>query len=105
MNIKFSNNDLKELYLNGMSEGFSGIPKSVLDSFMRALSMAESASELDDILNPPPFKGLLQKDGSIMLLLCNGWTMNFFLTITGNGENKISVVSLNSAQDKEVNHE
>lgn len=105
MNINFSSNDLKELYLNGMSEGFSGIPKIVLDSFMRALSMAESASELDDILNPPPFKGLLQKDGSIMLLLCNGWTMNFFLTITGNGENKISVVSLNSAQDKEVNHE
>lgn len=105
MNIDFSSNDLKELYLNGMSEGFSGIPKNVLDSFMRALSMAESASELDDILNPPPFKGLLQKDGSIMLLLCNGWTMNFFLTITGNGENKISVVSLNSAQDKEVNHE
>lgn len=105
MNIKFSSDDLKELYINGMSEGFAGIPKSVLDSFMRALSMAESASVIDDIMNPPPFKGMLQKDGSITLLLCNGWTMNFFLTISGNNENKISVVSLNPAQDKEVAHE
>ena len=105
MNIEFSSGGLKELYINGMAKGFAGIPKSVLDSFMLALSMAESASAVDDILNPPPFKGMLQKDGSITLLLCSGWTMNFFLTISGSNGNKKSVVSLNPAQDKEVAHE
>ncbi len=96
MTIEFCDKDLQELYCKGTSEKFLGISKDVLESFLIALTIAGSASVIEDVLNPPPFKGLLQKDGSITVLLCNGWELNFFLKISDN-ENKISVVSLISA--------
>lgn len=96
MSIEFRDKNLQELYCKGVSEKFLGIPNNVLNSFFSTLTIAGSASVMEDILNPPPLKCVPQKDGSITVLLCDGWELNFFLKISDN-ENKISVVSLISA--------
>ncbi len=99
MSIEFRDKNLQELYCKGTSEKFLGIPSNVLRLFFSALTIAGSASVMEDVLNPPPLKCVPQKDGSITVLLCDGWELNFFLKISDN-ENEISVVSLISAHKK-----
>lgn len=99
MSIEFCDKNLEELYNKGYSKGFLEISKKTLRAFMIALSMAESAASINDVLNPPPFKGLLHENGLITLMLYDGWELNFFLEIFGNNQNKISVVSLILSQN------
>ena len=94
MSIEFCDKNLEELYNKGYSKESLEIPKKIFKSFMMALSMAESAASINDVLNPPPFKGLLHENGLITLMLYDGWELSFFLKIFGNNQNKISVVSL-----------
>lgn len=96
MNIEFIDKNLEQLCTKGYAKEFPNISNDVVEDFLCVLSIADSASCIEDLIKPPPYKGLLLQDGSCQIALCDGWTLNLFVEISDDG-NKMTVVSLSKA--------
>ncbi|MBQ5472090.1 MAG: hypothetical protein IIT58_08850 [Treponema sp.] len=92
MTVTFCNKKLQELYVKGFSDDYIDVPKKVLDDFLVGIEMAGSASNMKD-LDFPPFKNLLQDDGTCTLFLYNGWKINLSIEFADEGNN-VKVISL-----------
>ncbi len=93
MNIEFTDKNLEQLCTKGYAKVFPDIPNAVIEDFLYVLTIADSASCIEDLINPPPYKGLLLQDGSYKIALYDGWILNLCVEISNNG-NKISVIRL-----------
>lgn len=96
MSIEFADKNLVKLYTKGFSKEFPNISNDVVDDFLCVLAIADSASCIEDLIKPPPYKGLLQQDGSYQIALYGGWILSLYVEISDNG-NKITVVSLSKS--------
>lgn len=96
MNIEFIDKNLEQLFAKGYAKEFPNISNDVVEDFLCVLSIADSASCIEDLIKPPPYKGLLQQDGSYQIALCGGWILNLYVEISDDG-NRITVVSLSKA--------
>ena len=100
MEVQFCDGSMQELYSKGFSNGYPDIPQHIVKDYLIALTMARAASCVEDIIQPPPFKGLLQDDGSCRLFLRDGWQLDFLLELTDSG-NRITVISLTHINEGE----
>ncbi len=91
MDIEFCDKKIQELYSKGYVTDLYEMSNKAIDDFFVALSMANSATNMDD-LNFPPYRRRLQKDGSCTLFLRDGWKIKFFVKFSDEG-NKIKVIS------------
>lgn len=96
MNIEFSDKNLEKLCTKGYAKAFPDISNDVVEDFLCVLTIADSASCIEDLINPPPYKGLLLQNGSYQIALYDDWILNLYVEISDNG-NKISVISLSKS--------
>ena len=99
LKVRFEDNDLAELYTKGFSDAYKEVTNKDVEDLRKTIFMAAMAKCWEDIINYPPYEGILISDKQCNLFFGSGWQLELSIKFLDEG-NKVYVVSL-SKKDKE----
>jgi len=99
--LKFADKDLETLCKKGYCSAYKQMSSNALGQVVSVLTMADSITDIEELITPPLFYGEKNTDGSVTIYLCEKWVFQMFITISDE-ENIITLNSLCQIEEKET---